>query len=180
MLERAKKEEVVGKLKESIDKSRAIFLTNLIGLKSNDGVVLRKSIREANGDVVITRNTLFKKAGEGTNCESMLGDLKGPHAVAFAFKDAAAVAKCLNDAGKEFKDIITLKAGILNGQELSKQDLVQLANLPSRDQMLATLLATFNAPIGALARLFPFLPLREQHQNLYNDLYLFQQELIFP
>lgn len=152
MLNRASKEVVVNKLKDNIDKSKAVFLTNLIGLKSNDGVGVRKQVRDAKGDVVITRNTLFKKAAEGTACEKMVSELTGPHALAFAFEDAAAVAKCLNDASKEYKDVVTLKSGVLNGRELSKEELVQLANLPSRDQMLGTLLATFSAPVSAFAR----------------------------
>ena len=103
------------------------------------------------GKMVVTRNTLFQKAAEGTPAENLLKGLKGPHCVAFAFEDAAGVAKCLKDAGEDH-DPVELLGGVLNGDELSKEQLVQLANLPSRDQMLATLLATFNAPIGALAR----------------------------
>ena len=150
-MNRADKEALVQGLKENIEKSRAVFLTNVIGLTSNDGVAFRKSVRDANGKVVVTRNTLFARAAQGTPCEGILSGLKGPHAVAFAFEDAAAVAKCLKDAGEDH-EVVELKAGVLNGEELDKAKLMQLANLPSRDQMLATLLATFNAPIGALAR----------------------------
>ena len=152
MLTRVRKEELVNGLKERIDKSNAVFLTNLIGLSSNDAVALRKQLREVNGAISVSRNKLFKKASVGTPCEGMLSDLKGSHAIAFAFDDAAAVAKCLKEAGENFEDVVNLKAGILRGSELSKAELIQLANLPSRDQMLATLLATFNAPISALAR----------------------------
>ena len=151
MLNRAQKEELIQGLKGNIEDSKAIFLTNLIGVKSNDSVAIRKSVREAGGKLVITRNTLFRKSSEGTAAEALLKDLKGPHAVAFAFDDVAAVAKCLKDAGDDH-EVIDLKGGILNGEELSKAQLIQLANLPSRDQMLATLLATFNAPIGAFVR----------------------------
>ena len=151
MMNRAEKEALVADLKGDIEKARAVFLTNVIGLTSNDGVAFRKTVRDAQGKIIVTRNTLFRRAAEGTPAESMLSDLKGPHALAFAFEDAAAVAKALKDAGDDH-ELVDLKGGILNGEELSKEKLVQLANLPSRDQMLATLLATFNAPIGALAR----------------------------
>ena len=89
--------------------------------------------------------------------------LKGPHAVAFAYEDAAAVAKCLKKAGDEHENVVELKAGLLDGKLLSKEELVQLANLPGKDQMLATLLATFNAPIGAFARVLE--AIREQKES---------------
>ena len=134
-----------------LDTESPIFLTNLIGVSSNDGVGIRKSVREAQGKIVVTRNTLFKKAGAGTSIEEFVSDLKGPHALAFAFEDAAAVAKALNDASEDH-EVVELKAGVLNGEVLSKEQLVQLANLPSREEMLGTLLATMNAPISAFAR----------------------------
>jgi large subunit ribosomal protein L10 len=152
MLTRTQKEELVNGLKEKIEKSNAVFLTNLIGLSSNDAVSLRSKLREVNGGISVSRNKLFKRASVGTSCEGMLSGLKGSNAIAFAFDDAAAVAKCLKEAGENFSEIVNIKAGTLRGTELSKEELVQLANLPGRDQMLATLLATFNAPISALAR----------------------------
>lgn len=151
MLSREEKTTILEGLKTDIGNARGIFLTNLIGVKSNDGVAIRKGVRDAQGKIVVTRNTLFKKAAEGTAIESIVGELKGPHALAFAFEDAAAVAKCLNDASEDH-EVVNLLAGVLNGDVLTKEQLVQLANLPSRDEMLGTLLATFNAPISALAR----------------------------
>ena len=101
--------------------------------------------------MVVTRNTLFKKAAAGTPAEALVANLSGPHALAFAFDDAAAVAKCLKEAGATL-ELVELKGGILVGQMLTKAQVKQLADLPSRDQMLGTLLATFLAPVSAFAR----------------------------
>lgn len=152
MMTRAEKDVVVSSIKEKIEKSQAIFLTNLVGIPSVDAVRIRKNVREANGHVVVTRNTLFARAAQGTPAEGLLKDLKGTTAVAFAFEDAAAVAKIVNDASGEFQDIVTLRGGMLGSQTLSKAEVIALAKLPSRDQMLGTLLATFNAPVSAFAR----------------------------
>ena len=152
MLDRAKKAEVINELKDGFENANAVFLTNLIGLTSNDAVELRKNLRDADAKVSVTRNSLFEKASAGTVCEKMMKDLKGPHAVAFANGDVAAVAKALKEAGQKFEDIVSLKAGILKGQELTGEELVQLASLPGKDQMIATLLATFNAPVSAFVR----------------------------
>lgn len=151
MLKRNDKEAIVTGLKENIENAKAVFLTNMIGIEANTANALRKQIREAEGTVVVTRNTLFARAAAGTKCEELLSGLKGPNAVAFSFKDAPAVAKALYDAGKE-NELVTLQGGLLGDKTLTPAEVVELAKLPSRDQMLATLLATFNAPVGAFAR----------------------------
>lgn len=151
MLKRAEKEAIIESLRKDINEASGIFLTNVIGVKSNNSTALRKSIRDVQGKLVVTRNTLFAKAAQGTPAENLLSNLKGPKAVAFAFGEAPAVAKCLKNAGKE-QEAVTLDGGLLDGKELSVKEVVALADLPSRDEMLGTLLATFNAPISALAR----------------------------
>jgi len=152
MMTRAEKDVVVSSIKENIEKAQAVFLTNLVGIPSVDSVRIRKNVREAKGHMVITRNTLFARAAQGTYAEALLKDLKGSTTVAFAYDDAAAVAKIINDAAGEFQDIVTVKAGMLGTQSLSKAEVIALAKLPSRNEMLGTLLATFNAPVSAFAR----------------------------
>ena len=93
MLTRAEKEAIIGQIKDNISKSQAVFLTNLIGIPSNDAVKVRKGVRDASGGLVITRNTLLQKAAEGTMCEEIVKDLQGPHALAFAYEDSAAIAR---------------------------------------------------------------------------------------
>lgn len=151
-MNRTEKDAVVSSLREKIEKSQAVFLTNLVGIPSNDAVRIRKGVRSADGFMVITKNTLFERAAKGTYAETLLTGLKGSNAVAFAYSDAAAVAKVVNDASGEFEEIVTVKGGMLGSQTLTKAEVIALAKLPSRDQMLGTLLATFNAPVSAFAR----------------------------
>lgn len=151
MLTRAEKDVIISGLKQKITDANAIFLTNVIGLPSNDATALRKSIRDAEGTLVVTRNTLFSQAAAGTDAEGLLSGLKGTQAVAFAFGDSPAVAKALKECGKAF-DLVELRGGLLNGKSLSAAEVNQIADLPTRDEMLGTLLATFNAPISAFAR----------------------------
>ncbi len=165
MMNRTEKEAVVSSVRAQIEKSQGIFLTNLVGIPSVDAVRIRKQVREASGHMVITRNTLFARAAKGTYAEEILANLKGSTAVAFAYKDAAAVAKIINDATGEFENIVTLKGGMLGTQKLSKAEVVALAKLPSRDQMLGTLLATFNAPVSAFARVLFAIQEQKQTQN---------------
>lgn len=152
MMTRSEKNEVIASIKENIENSKALFLTNLIGIEANDAVSMRKNVREAKGTIVVTRNTLFRKAAEGTYAEELLKDLKGTNAIAFAFDEAPAVAKAVYEASKDLEPV-TLGKGFLNQELLEAAQVTELAKLPSRDEMLGTLLATFNAPISAFARL---------------------------
>lgn len=152
MLTRAQKEAIVGDLKQNIENAKAIFRTSLIGLDSNSATAVRKSVREAKGTIVITRNTLIELAAKGTKAEELLSNLKGTNAVALAFDEAPAVAKAIYDANREHEDLVILDQGLLEDKLLSKAEVIELAKLPSREQMLATLLATFQAPVSAFAR----------------------------
>lgn len=163
MMTRAEKDAVVSAIKQKIEKSQAVFLTNLVGIPSVDSVRIRKNVRDAKGHMVITRNTLFARAAKGTMAEGLLADLKGSSAVAFAYEDAAAVAKVVNDASGEFSEIVTIKGGVLGTQKLTKAEVIALAKLPSRNEMLGTLLATFNAPVSAFARVL--FAINEQKQG---------------
>jgi large subunit ribosomal protein L10 len=165
MMNRAEKDVVVSSIREKILKSQAVFLTNLVGIPSNDAVRIRKSVRDAKGFVAITKNTLFARAAKGTMAEELLADLKGTSAVAFAYEDAAAVAKVINDASGEFESIVTIKGGVLGTQKLSNKDVIALAKLPSKNQMLATLLATFNAPASAFVRVLDAIKQQKETQT---------------
>lgn len=151
MMNHEQKDEVVNDLREKINKAEGIFLTNLVGLVAEVSTKVRKNIRENNGSVVITRNTLMARAAKGTKAESLFSNLKGPNAIAFAFNDPAAVAKILFNLRKDH-EVARLGAGLLGDKPLKVAEVEFLANLPSRDLMLGTLLATFNAPVSAFAR----------------------------
>ena len=164
-MNRTEKDAVVASLREKIEKSQAVFLTNLVGIPSNDAVRIRKGVRGADGFMAVAKNTLFARAAKGTFAEPLLTNLKGTNTVAFAYSDAAAVAKVVNDASGEFEEIVVVKGGMLGAQQLKKADIVALAKLPSRDQMLGTLLATFNAPVSAFARVLFAINEQKEKQN---------------
>ena len=151
MITRAEKDAVIKDLKEKIESSRALFLTNMIGIEANAAVEIRKKVRDAKGAIVVTRNTLFGKAAEGTHAEELLKGLKGTNAVAFAFEDAPGVAKAIYEASEDLEHV-TLGKGFLGTELLEADRVIALAKLPSRDEMLGTVLATMIAPVSALAR----------------------------
>ncbi len=167
MMTRADKDAVIADLKEKINNSQALFLTNLIGVTANEAVTVRKEVRDSKGTVVVTRNSLFGKAAEGTYAEELFTGLKGTNAVAFAFEDAPGVAKAVFNASKDLEQV-TLSKGYLDQKLLDESQVTELASLPSRDEMLGTLLATFNAPISAFARVIHALGEEIESQGVEN------------
>ena len=87
------KEQIVSNIKADIKKANALFHSNMIGIKSNDANTLRKALWNNKGKVVIAKNSLLKRAVQGTYAEKTWSNLKGSSAMVFAFEDAAAVAK---------------------------------------------------------------------------------------
>ena len=151
MLTRAQKDVLITGLKKDLEGAKAVFLTDLIGITANDSVSIRKSVRQAEGKMIVTKNTFFRIASEGTPYEELLKSLKGTNAIAVAFNEAPAVAKAIYDASEDLEPV-ELRGGLLDGKELSVDEIKALAKLPSREEMLGTLLATFNAPISAFVR----------------------------
>lgn len=151
MITREQKEQTINKIKDHIERSDAVFLTNLIGIPSVDSVNIRRKVSDTKGNVIVARNTFFRIAAKGTHLEKALGNLKGTNAVAFSFENPPALAKVIYEAKKDF-ELVDFKGGFLGDKELSVEEITSLAKLPSREELLGTLLATFMAPISAFAR----------------------------
>ena len=151
MKTKEQRSQSISNLKTLFDKSQAVILTNLVGANSVVTTNMRKKIRDAEGFVAVSKNTFLAQATRGTYCEDLFSNLSGPNAVAFCFNDASAIAKVINDFGKE-SELVKIKGGYADKRKLSVAEIVQLANLPSKEVMLASVLATMMAPISSFAR----------------------------
>lgn len=161
MLTKKEKEILVKNLTKEINESKGIFLTNIVGLDSEETLKMRKQLTEVNASVVVSRNTLIERAAKGTSCESFLKDLKGANALAFSKDDSIAVARILSNFGKLF-DFVTLEKGFVDGQVVESNKLKMIAQLPSRNELLGSLLATMMAPVSALARILHSISVQKQ------------------
>jgi len=164
MMTKEQKDKIVAKVKVNIEKADAIFLTNLVGINANDAVALRKQVRDAKGYISIAKNTLLARAAKGTFAEGKISGLSGPSALAFSFEDPAAIAKILKTFAAT-NEVVKLKAGYLGTKEITAAEIQMLASLPSRDQMLGTLLATFMAPAAAFARVLYAIKEQKEQQT---------------
>ncbi len=160
---RPDKVAVVDEVREKFESADGAMLTEYRGLNVPALAELRTALREAGGEYKIYKNTLVRLAARERGLE--IDDLlTGPTAIAFVGErsdgspgDVAAVAKALKDFAKA-NDALVLKGGVLDDQVLSADDLKALAELPSRDVLLAQLAGAFQAPMAKLAGLLSALP----------------------
>jgi large subunit ribosomal protein L10 len=141
-----KKREVVDELTEKLGRSHMAVVTDYRGLTVSDMAQLRRQLREAGVDYEVAKNTLLRLAAERAGYPDMGALLAGPTAVAFARGDVAKAAKALKDYARTSK-IFSIKGGVLGHQILNADDVNTVADLPSKEVLVAKLLGTVQAPI---------------------------------
>lgn len=154
---RPEKVAVVDEVRERLSSSSAALLAEYRGLKVGDLAELRRALRPAGGDFKIYKNTLVRFAVRELDVEGVEELLVGPTAIAFVDGDAAAVAKALRDYSRT-NPALVVKGGILGDKALSADDARALADLPSREVLLARLAGGLAAPMVQFAGLLQALP----------------------
>jgi len=154
---RPAKVAVVNEVREWLSSSGGVILTEYRGLNVSDLAALRRSLREAGGQYKIYKNTLVRFAVRELGLEALEEMLLGPTAIAFVDGDAAAVAKSLRDFARGNPNLV-IKGGVLGETILSAKDASALAELPSREQLLAQLAGAMAAPLQQMAGLLKALP----------------------
>ncbi len=148
------KEQVVADLAAKLATAKAAFLADFRGMNVEQVNALRGELRKVGVEYQVVKNTLLRLAAKNTTAECLDPHLAGPTAIAIAGADPVASAKALADFAKTNVKF-QLKAGALDGKLLSVEDVKALAELPSREVLLAKLLGTLNAPatnfVGVLA-----------------------------
>jgi large subunit ribosomal protein L10 len=161
---RAEKVAVVDEVRERFDRAGAAILTEYRGLTVKDLATLRRSLRSAGGDYRIYKNTLVRFAAHDLGLDELNALLTGPTAIAFVNPavdgragDAAEVAKTLRDYARQNPKLI-VKGGVLGTKVMSAEDTNALADLPSREVILARLAGALAAPLQQFAGLLQAIP----------------------
>ena len=145
------KAEQVSEVAEKIKRAQSVILFDYRGLTVEQVTALRNEMRKAGVEYVVLKNAIVERAVQQAGIdESILPFLKGPSAFAFGYEDPVAPAKILKDSIKKFKKC-EMKAGIVNGKVFSAAEVNTLADLPSREQLIARLLGSMMSPISGLA-----------------------------
>jgi large subunit ribosomal protein L10 len=154
---RADKVAVVDEVRERLAGSQAAVLTEYRGLTVAELADLRRQLAAAGGDYKVYKNTLVRLAVADGPQASIHDLLTGPTAIAFVDGDVSAVAKALRDFARANPNLV-VKGGIVGEGILSASDMAQLADLPSRDVLLAQFAGALSAPMQQLAGLIQALP----------------------
>lgn len=141
------KRQVVEEIKEKIAKSQSVVLVDYRGLNVDEVTQLRSKFREAGVDYKVYKNTLMRFAFKDTGYEEFNKYLTGPNAVAFGFNDPVSPAKVTSEFAKSHEKL-EIKAGIVDGKIVGLEEIKRLADLPSREVLIAQVLGGFNAPIA--------------------------------
>lgn len=144
------KKEKVRQLAEKMAKAKTIVLADYRGVTVEEDTKLRSELRKENVEYKVVKNTYTLLAAKQNNLESLEEYLHGPTSIAMSYDDPVAPARLLVNYAKTNKNF-ELKAGILEGELIGVDRLIELANLPSRDVLIATLLSRMNAPISGFA-----------------------------
>jgi large subunit ribosomal protein L10 len=147
-MNRTEKEALVAELKTKLQGATALYYTDFTGLNVKRMTDLRRRLRKANVEYVVIKNTLALRA---VNESGLVGErLRGPTGLVVA-KDPVVAAKLITDFAKENDKRPTVKGGVFEGKAIDTAQVTKLASMPSREQMLAELGASMQAPMAAFA-----------------------------
>lgn len=149
-MNRTEKTELAGALKDRFSRAKVAIFADYKGLSATQADDLRRQLRAQQTEVKVIKNNIArlitKEGGLGEGAKNLMDDVVGPTMVAFSFGDPAAAAKVIHKFSKE-NEALKLKDSLLGQTRISSQSIEELANLPSKEVLLAKMLGTLNAPV---------------------------------
>ena len=145
------KQIIIDEIKDKFERAESAVVIDYMGITVAEADEMRKKLREAELDYTVYKNTLVKRAIEGTKYEALGEILEGPSGFAFSYDDATAPARVLNDARKAYKKM-EFKGGIIEGEYFDKENIEKIAAIPSRDTLISKFMGSIQSPIANFAR----------------------------
>lgn len=152
------KQELVAEMHDKLLRAKAIFAADFRGMSVGQATELRNELRKANVEYKVVKNTLLEIAAKGTDKEGLNPFYKGPTAIALSYDDPVAAAKVLSKFNKDATVPFKLKAGVLTGKAIDVNDIQALADLPSREVLIAKMLGSMQAPASNFVRVLAAVP----------------------
>lgn len=147
------KQAIIDEIKAKLENAQSAVVIDYMGITVAQADAMRKKLREANVDYTVYKNTLVKRAIEGTDFAGLAEVLEGPSALAISTEDATAPARILNEAIKEYKKM-EFKAGVVEGTYFDKDGIQAIADIPSRDVLIAKFMGSIQSPVSKAVRTF--------------------------
>ncbi|MDD6234153.1 MAG: 50S ribosomal protein L10 [Lachnospiraceae bacterium] len=145
------KKPIVDEIIENLKDAKSAVLADYRGLTVEQDTQLRKQMREAGVVYKVYKNTMIKRAIEGTEFEALAPDLEGPTAIAISKEDATAPARILFNFAKK-AEALELKSGVVEGTFYDNKTISVIATIPSREELLSKLLGSIQSPVTNFAR----------------------------
>ena len=140
----------VKELSVKLDKAKAIYFTDYLGLDVVSGTKLRKNFVEKDVEFTVAKNTLIKLAAKEVGISGVDKFLDGPTAIAFSYEDPTDPARVIKEFLKDF-DKPSVKGMIFDGEIFASDEFDKIANLPSREQLLSKLVGMLSSPMSKLS-----------------------------
>jgi large subunit ribosomal protein L10 len=150
MKKRSEKQADLDRLKLELAKVSTVILTTFQGITVEDDTKLRRAVQAAGGKYKVVKNTLAERAGSGTPAEGLLKNLKGTNSIAYTNTDPVALAKALTKVAKDVP-AFQFRAGVVEGRVINIAEIQQLANLPSKEELISKIMFLLNAPAQRIA-----------------------------
>jgi large subunit ribosomal protein L10 len=151
MKTKAQKQKDLDALAEQFKNAKAAMLVGFQGMTVAKDQELRNHLREAGVSYEVVKNTLARKAAEGTALEVARDQFKGVTAVALSTGDPVGLSKAISKFTKANPEIFTFKAGIVEGKVVALRDVEAIASLPSKEDLISKIMFLFNAQAQRLA-----------------------------
>jgi len=150
MKSKGKKKEELDELKKDLEAAKNLFVAQFQGMTVAQDTELRQKIRGTNSKYRVVKNTLVRKAAEGTAAEGVAKSFDGSTAIAYNGNDPVSLAKALTAYAKT-NPLFVFKAGVVEGRVVNISDIANIAAMPSKEGLIAKILFLINSPAQRLA-----------------------------
>lgn len=150
MKSKGKKKEELDALKKDLSEAKNLFVAQFQGMTVLQDTELRQKIRDTKSGYRVVKNTLARKAAEGTAAEGVAKSFDGSTSIAYNATDPVSLAKALTAYAKT-NPLFVFKAGMVEGRVINLADIISIAAMPSKEELIAKLLFLINSPAQRLA-----------------------------
>lgn len=144
------KQEITEELARLLEEAGAVYLTDFRGLDVEAMTDLRSRLREEGIGYRVAKNTLMSRALDGLDFPEMEDHLEGPTGLVLGGRDPVMPAKIVTEFAEEHDDRPSVKVGVVDRKVVSREDVEQLAELPPREELLASITGSLGAPIAGI------------------------------
>ncbi|MDE2754633.1 MAG: 50S ribosomal protein L10 [Gemmatimonadota bacterium] len=147
---REEKQAFVAEMRDRLSRTEAIFLTDFTGLNVQAMTSLRREVKKVDGEFLVVKNRLLRRAMAETDMPDVSSYLTGPTGVVFSDESVVGAARVVVDFAKENDDRPVFKVGVLETNVLEPEDIVRVSRLPSREELLSEIAGALGGPMSAL------------------------------